>query len=110
MSNVTAISDWVREKEQVNATDIGYSTADNVVSLHPISTDEMQKAIRNLVFTVMAQQILRGLISNDNPFDAVLLSDLEKDEFSITDLKKIKQLASLEDYSDQISFNDEWDD
>jgi len=72
--------------------------------------ERARNALEAYVFErIMAEQLDRYLVQDD-PFGSVYLADLQPDLIEKSDVKQITLLSKIEDRSDELSFDDGWDD
>lgn len=72
--------------------------------------DRFKSALDAVLTTSYVEQILRGVIAADSPFDAVYISALEPDTFNEPSTERLSAFSHVKDLSDSLTFCDEWDD
>ncbi len=76
----------------------------------PRLAERVRNVLEAYVFeTIMAEQLDRYLVQDD-PFGSVYLADLQPDLIEKSDVKQITFLSKIKDRSDELSFDDGWDD
>lgn len=71
-----------------------------------MSTIDIRAAIENAVNRALQESLwFDGL--EDDPLDAVYISELEMDQISRRDIEKLKALSTITDLSDEIQFPDD---
>jgi len=79
-----------------------------------LSSPEFERTLKAQVEAVVAEASVRAQLAQSpratDPFDAVYLSDLVPDDLSPGALETIHVYGAVEDLSDQLTFDDGWDD
>lgn len=76
----------------------------------PRLAERVRNVLEAYVFErIMAEQLDRYLVQDD-PFGSVYLADLQPDLIERSEVKQITLLSKIEDRSDELSFDDGWDD
>jgi hypothetical protein len=82
------------------------------VPANPFDNPEIEKHLKSIVESAVLDATLKNRLSDiekvDDPFDAIYLAELPPD--SIENLDRIYKFTGIEDLSNTIKFDDEWDD
>lgn len=106
-NTVVSMKGWSSSLGTNSATKTGQLTIPEGRKLSSMSEDEFKNLIRDEMYLLMYSQNADPIIDS---FDALYLADLEPDAISFKDIDELKKYSSLEDWSGEISFDDEWDD
>jgi len=78
-----------------------------------LSNPEVEKNLKSIIEAAIVDASIRAVMSNiarqDNPFDAIYISELKTDSITKKAIHTINNLNDIEDLSNHISFNDGWD-
>ncbi len=72
--------------------------------------DQLKELIESYVAEAYLNTFLEGRIAEDNPFDAVYISELTPDVLDYRDLQLLQRFATIKDLSDTLVFSDDWED
>lgn len=87
-----------------------YDAIINYIIGNPQFKDQIDGLVEASVVKKLATNTLNRSV-DDNPFDSIYLSELMPDVLNKENIEKIKMLGNkIVDLSDQIEFNDGWDD
>lgn len=79
-----------------------------------VGQKDFQGEIKHLVESRIADVVARAttgeVLSSDNPFDAIYLSELAADVLSAQHISRINKHSAIKDLSEQLKIDDQWDD
>lgn len=76
---------------------------------HPDLENRIEEMIKSRIIELRVSDIQKSTESLTNPFDAIYLLNLEPDILFVEDRAIISRYATIEDLSDSISFNDNFE-
>ena len=95
--------------------DVSKTTATNPFIAALLASDEfddlLMERINGAIFEIVAKNSIKFNEVQDNPFDSIYLCDLQPDQLWSDDIIKLNMISQrIEDRSEEISFDDGWDD
>jgi hypothetical protein len=73
----------------------------------------LEERLKMVIESSVADAIFRFSNENqevvDSPFDAIYLSELRMDNLVMSDIQEIQSFSDVQDLSDTITFQDEWE-
>lgn len=77
-------------------------------------SEETDENLKSIIEAAMFEAYMRAKITipqiDDDPFDAIYISELRSDTISSEVVENIVKFSNIKDLSETISFNDEWED
>ena len=80
------------------------------VLVSPEFGERLRSEVEDAISEVYLWTLLSQPTRTDDPFDAIYLSELLPDQISAGDVQLIQAYANVEDLSDELEFDDGWDD
>jgi hypothetical protein len=81
---------------------------------NPLSDPEVEERLKSIVEAAVIEGWMKTRLLDiekiDDPFDAIYISELRPDRISNIEIGRITKYSNIEDLSDTISFDDEWED
>jgi hypothetical protein len=72
--------------------------------------NQFKSIVEGAVMEAWLKLRLTDLGPNDDPFDAIYISELQADNINDSDIKRVLKYSQISDISNTITFMDEWED
>lgn len=77
---------------------------------NPVFEEKIKTMVEGSLSELMIRRFTSESISSDNPFGSIYLSELLPDEINTKNAAELNRLSNIKDLSNEIQFNDGWDD
>ncbi len=105
-TNVIYLNDYLSKNQSQT---IFTNFIDNLLS-NEVLEERIGDIVESKLIQLLASQQILKEDNNSNPFDSLFLQNLKADSINPNDLLNIQKFSNIKDKSDEIHFDDGWDD